>query len=237
MTANRGRPQIVERASEAIVGWRAWNLSVDADGPVLHPAGAGTDAWPRGRAMRARCTVPRVLTGRRARHEAPEIACRCGIHAGASLDVVARVRPAWLPAPVIGRVALWGLTVAHERGWRAGRAYPDRLRLVCVMCAWVEPGTGLPTVVHRFGRRLYTLCDEHAGGIEVPDGRRTEPSEDDPRELQARLLGAYAVDLLPAEALEPLYARPAAAQLPGFIPSIRAVPRQHGGAAEGRYNA
>ncbi len=235
MTTDRDPPVIVERASEAVVGWRAWNLSVDADGPLLHPAGAGTDAWPRRHAMQARCTVPRVLTGRRARHEAPDIGCRCGIHAGNSLDVVARIRPAWLPAPVIGRVALWGLTVVHERGWRAGSAYPDRLRLACVMCAWVEPGTGLPSVVHRFGRRLYTLCDEHAGGIEVPDGRRTESVGDDPRELQARLLGAYAVDLLPAEALEPLYRRPAAPQVPGFTPSIRSVPTTHGESGRGHW--
>ena len=161
-----------ERRVEPVIGWRVWNLSEGQDGPVLRPAGSGTDEWPRRRPLEARCTVPRVLTGRRRRHQAPDVACRCGIHASDSLDIVARGWPAWPPAPVIGRVALWGSIVAHERGWRARFAYPDRLRLVCIGCAWIEPGPGVPSVVHAFRKRLYTLCEEHAEGSASRTGER-----------------------------------------------------------------
>jgi hypothetical protein len=219
---------VLERASEPVVGWRVWNLGDGDDGPVLWPAGSGTDPWPRRRPMLARCSVPRVLTWRRTRHEAPDPACHCGIHASDSLEVVARERPAWLPAPVIGRVALWGRTIAHERGWRARYAYPDRLRLACVVCAWIEPGPGVPTVVHAFGGRRYTLCEDHAAGLELPGGRRTMAVAGDARTLQSRLLEAYAVDLLPAEPLEPLYRRAPAAEAPAFFPSIRVLPKPGG---------
>jgi hypothetical protein len=218
----------LEHTSEPVVGWRVWNLWDSAEGPVLLPAGSGSDAWPWRRALEARCTVPRLLTGSRVRHEAPDVDCRCGVYASASLDVVTREWPAWPSPPVVGRVALWGRTIAHERGWRARFAYPVRLRLVCIVCAWIEPGPGEPVVVHEFVDRLYTLCGEHAGGIEVPGGRRTSPTGIDPRVLQSRLLEAYAVDLLPAEPLEPLYRRPAAASMPGYFPSVRLVPPDAG---------
>jgi hypothetical protein len=208
---------------EPIVGWRVWNLSED-EGPVLWPAGSGADPWPWRRSYEARCSVPRILTGRRRRHEAPDVDCRCGIYASATLELVARTRPAWPPAPVLGRVSLWGRTIEHERGWRARFAYPERLRLVCVICAWVEPGPGVPAVVHAFGGRLYPLCDEHAGGIEVPDGRRTRRAATDPDALQARLLDAYAVEVLPVDELMPLFGRPAAPPAPPYFPSIRTVP-------------
>ena len=103
-----------------------------------------------------------------------------------------------------------------------------RLRLVCIVCAWIQPGPGEPAVVHEFIDRLYTLCGEHAGGIEVPGGRRTKPTDIDPGVLQSRLLEAYAVDLLPAEPLEPLFRRPAAAAMPGYFPSVRLVPPDAG---------
>jgi hypothetical protein len=89
----------------------------------------------------------------------------------------------------------------------------------------MEPGPGVPKHVHEFGGRLYALCDVHSGGLEVPDGRRTAPSGIDPRALLGRLLGAYAVDPLPIETLDPLFSRPAAPLIPGYLPSIRLVPR------------
>lgn len=210
-------------SGEPVVGWRIWNLADDASGPVLLPAGSGSDGWPHRRPIEARCTVPVLLVGR-TRHEAPDPTCRCGVYASRSLEVFGRHRPAWPPAPVVGRVSLWGRTIEHERGWRARFAYPDRLRLVCPICAWVEPGPGVPAVVHTFSGRLYPLCEVHRGGIEVPDGRRTRPIELDARALEARILDGYAVDLLPSDPLDALYRRPAAAQPPGYIPSIRVVP-------------
>ncbi len=170
--------------------------------------------------------MPRLLTGRRGRHDVPDLRCRCGIYAGDSLDVIDRERPAWPPPPVIGRAALWGRTIEHERGWRARFGYPDRLRLACAVCAWIEPGPGIPLVVHRFGGRLYALCEVHAGGIQLPDGRRTEPIGTEPRALQSRLLEAYAVDLLPAEPLEALFRRPPAPDVPAFFPAVRVLSRR-----------
>jgi hypothetical protein len=214
----------VEPSTEPVIGWRIWNLS-DEDGPVLQPAGSGSDGWPWQRPMEARCTTPRLLTGHLRRHEAPDPDCRCGVYASRSLPrLVRRERPAWPPPPVIGRVALWGRTIVHERGWRARFAYPDRLRLVCALCASVEPGPGEPTVVHAFAGRVYPLCGAHEGGIQVPDGRRTRRTETDPRELLSRLLDAYAVEALPFERVEPLFARPAAPEAPPYFPSISAVP-------------
>jgi hypothetical protein len=125
---------------------------------------------------------------------------------------------------VLGRVSLWGRTVEHERGWRSRFAYPSRVRLVCPWCAWVEPGSGAAEVVHRFGTTLYTLCGEHRGGIEVPDGRRTRATDIDPATLQSRLLEAYAIDQLPHEALEAVFRKPAAPEQPGYMPTIRSVP-------------
>jgi hypothetical protein len=157
------------------------------------------------------------------RHAAPDIRCHCGIYAGMSLDAFERPRPAWPPAPVVGTVALWGTVIEHERGWRAAVAYPARLRLVCSMCAWFEPGTGIPEVVHRFDQKLYTLCAAHRGGIQVPDGRRTRPTGIDPKALQARLIDTYAVDLLPQESVRSLFEHPATVAQP-YMPSIRVVP-------------
>ncbi len=92
------------------------------------------------------------------------------------------------------------------------------------MCAWFEPGPGVPTVVHAFCGRLYPLCDIHRGGIQVPDGRRTRPTGMDPHDLQSRLLDAYADDLLPAEPVESLFHQPPTAEPAAYVPSIRVVP-------------
>lgn len=216
--------------STPVVGWRIWNLSEDASGPLLWPTGSGVDPWPRRRPVEARCTVPRLMATGMRPHETPGLDCRCGVYASASLGVFGHERPAWPPPPVVGRASLWGRIIAHDRGWRARFAYPDRLRLVCAMCAWFEPGPGAPTVVHAFCGRLYTLCDIHRGGIQVPDGRRTRPTGMDPRELQSRVLDAYAVDLLPAEPLEALFRRPPTEEPAAYIPSIRVVPVEEEGA-------
>jgi hypothetical protein len=208
---------------EAIAGWRVWNLSEIGAEPRLMPAGSGVDAWEPRRAIEARCGASALLLAGIGRHTAPDIRCTCGIYAGRSLETFERPRPAWPPAPVVGTVSLWGTIIEHERGWRARFAYPARLRLVCAMCAWFEPGAGVPEVVHRFGGKLYTLCATHRGGIQVPDGRRTRPTGLDPRSLQTRLIQAYAVDLLPEGPVLALCAQPATTALP-YIPSIKVVP-------------
>jgi len=124
---------------------------------------------------------------------------------------------------VVGSVSLWGTVVEHERGWRAQFAYPARLRLVCAMCAWFEPGSGIPAVVHSFGKRVFTLCSAHRGGIQVPDGRRSVPTGTEPGVLQSRLLEAYAVDLVPEDAVRWLFQQPPTPHRAG-MPTISVVP-------------
>jgi hypothetical protein len=220
-----GPKDLVETADAAIVGWRTWDLSLDeVAGPRLHPVGSGVDVWVPRQPLRARCAVAPFLVFFRPPHEAPDPGCRCGIYAARSVEAFERPRPAWPPPPVVGTVSLWGRVVEHERGWRAAFAYPDRLRLVCAMCAWFEPGPGTPVIVHEFLGRLYALCERHRGGIEVPDTRRSSPTGLDPAALQARLLDAYAVDLLPFERAAPLFDSPRTPDPPAYVPTIRVVP-------------
>jgi hypothetical protein len=209
-------------AVEPIVGWRAWDLDDDeTSGPRLYPVSASDEVWRPRLPMHATCALPRVL--RRKTHEAPDPGCVCGIYAARSPASFARPRPAWPPPTVLGTVSMWGRIIEHETGWRAASAYPARLGVVCAMCAWFEPGTGVPVAVHRFGRYLYALCEVHAGGIEVPDGRRSRPADTTPGRLQARLLDAYAVDPLPLELAAELFAAPRAPEAPGYWPTIRVV--------------
>ena len=222
----RDIPEEAEKRTEPIVGWRVWNLDDDPTyGPLLLPAGSGSGAWWPRHAEEARCTLFSLFRlGKGKNHEAPDPACSCGIYAARSLEIFERPRPAWPPPPVVGTVSLWGRVVEHEFGWRARFAYPARLRLVCSMCAWFEPGPGTPAVVHRFVGQLYPLCVKHRGGIEVPDTRVTKPTDIDPAALQARLLDAYGVELLPLELVENLFRQPRTPDPPAFRPSIHAVP-------------
>ena len=127
---------------------------------------------------------------------------------------------------MVGTVSLWGTVIEHEQGWRARFAYPARLGLVCSMCAWFEPGPGVPAVVHAFAGCLYTLCGMHRGGIQVQDGRRTRPTDLDPKALQARLLDVYAVDPLPMRLGRDALPEAADARSPPYFPSISVVPAE-----------
>ena len=213
--------------TEPIDGWRLWRLGLGADHrPALLPAGSGgTDAWVPRREARARCGVPALLRGTRRPHDAPDPSCVCGIHASRALGDAPRAAPAYPTPPVAGTVALWGRVIEHERGWRAAFAYPSRLTLVCTLCAGLEPGPGVPVVVHRFAGQLYPLCEAHREGVQLPDGRRTTDTGLDPSAVQGELLDVYAVDLLPFEAVEALRSRPAAPPPPAFFPRIVPVTR------------
>ena len=208
----------------AISGWRAWNLS-GGDRPLLHPVSIDRSAWPPREAFQARCESASPFRRWR-RHDAPAARCRCGIYAARSLRDFDRPRPAWPPAAVVGTVSLWGHVIEHDRGWRAGAAYPGRIRLVCVICAWFEPGPGRPVVVHAFAGRVFPLCDVHGSGIRLPDGRASTATDVDPATLQSRLLDAYAVDPLPFEAVEFLFRVPRIPERPAHRPSIRVARRR-----------
>lgn len=221
-------PIPTEEQEEPITGWRIWNISDDVQQPRLLPAGSGVDPWEPMRAVEARCAVPSILSRGARRHVAPSLGCTCGIYASRSLDMFERPRPAWPPPCVVGTVSLWGTVIEHEKGWRARFAYPARLGLVCSMCAWFEPGPGVPAVVHAFAGCLYTLCGMHRGGIQVMDGRRTRPTDMDPKVLQARLLDVYAVDPVPMGSVRMLFEKPPTPDPPAYFPSISVVPATDG---------
>ncbi|MGZ4131869.1 MAG: hypothetical protein ACXVWF_02380 [Actinomycetota bacterium] len=217
------------RADEAIEGWRIWNLAEALSSPRLLPASSGGGAWEPMRAVDAVCTAPALLRLGSGRHRAPALGCSCGVYAGRSLETFPRPRPAWPPATVVGTVALWGSVVEHERGWRAEHAYPSRLRIVCAMCAWFEPGPGVPVTMHVFQGRAYALCPQHRGGIQLQDGRRTRPTDADPDEVQAALLNVYAVDPLPFDAVRSLFTALPTPEPQSYAPSIRVVPVEEEG--------
>jgi hypothetical protein len=145
-----------------------------------------------------------------------------------TLESFDRPRPAWPPPTIVGTVALWGRVIEHDHGWRAAYAYPSRVAVVCSMCAWFEPGPGDPTVVHRFAGCSYALCDVHRGGSQVPDGRRTEPTDIDPLDLLGGLLDRYAVDRLPRNSVQTLFTQPRTADPPPYFPTISVVPEARG---------
>jgi hypothetical protein len=116
---------------------------------------------------------------------------------------------------------MWGRVIEHSLGYRGQLAYPDRIRLVCGQCFGHGRGVA-PTFLERAGeQRIQPVCADHGG-----QGRERSPVS--ASELEQMLLSSYAVDLLPAEALErwgfgrrPLVPVPA-----GLIPTARRELRQ-----------
>jgi hypothetical protein len=123
---------------------------------------------------------------------------------------------------VIGSVAMWGRVVEHAAGYRGQLGYPDRLRLVCRFCLSIGRA-GVPTRIERaYGGEVEPVCDAHS----EPDhsfGREIEPEQ-----LQQMMLSAYAVDLLPVEALYRAGFRPGPIPPAGLLPAARAELRRLG---------
>lgn len=118
---------------DPVVGWRAWLVVRQGRGlrlrSLIFPA-----LWPPGDEFAAECRRRSILPWRRtsARHGAPAQECVCGVYASADLSAAVHylTTPCWEGdglLRVVGRVALWGGVVEHDRGWRAARAYPETL--------------------------------------------------------------------------------------------------------------
>lgn len=190
MTPSQLAPErglVTERSQEPIVAWRAWALggSQQGDDPYLRPVAARAQKWHPREVAVASCQRHRT-------HDAPALDCLCGLHASTSFDVLRRTR---CPA-VIGRVALWGRIVEHERGYRASFGYPQRLRLICQFCFWQRgPLAGPPTVVGWYPRdHLLPFCDFHltvARALGLGPRRLLDPDA-----VDQHLRSAYAVDPL-----------------------------------------
>lgn len=174
-------------STEPIHAWRAWTLAGTRDGRQvrLRPIAGSTKPWPPMQPARAHCSLPRF-------HAAPNLDCTCGLHATHEPDLLRKTRG----PSVLGTVALWGRVVEHEHGYRAELGYPQRLKLICHLCFWQWGLSGSePETVARLALgRMVPLCAEHVALSERYGFKL--PKRFSAQEVQARLLGTYAVDLL-----------------------------------------
>jgi hypothetical protein len=102
---------------EPVVGWKIWRVEHIEERTRLRSVLYGS-LWPPGRPAVADC---KKLY--RARHEAPDLICECGIHAAKSLEQW-RHYLAVGDDRVFGRAMLWGDRLEGQLGWRAATAYP-----------------------------------------------------------------------------------------------------------------
>lgn len=121
------RSVIAPDAVEAIVGWRAWAISDVAGAFRLRSVVAPT-LWPAREVLEAECLRPGLRPFRRfgLGHHPPSESCECGVYAADASTAASYGTP---PADrvdrrVLGRVALWGVVIECEHGWRASQAYP-----------------------------------------------------------------------------------------------------------------
>jgi len=165
LQALRGVTPLAPDYAEPVSGWRAWLVS-EVDGRPLLGGVVFHAAWEPGVPHVAQCLHfrPQRLRPWRRRspdHEAPGEGCRCGIYAAAELaDARDYAVPGRLPEPVrwptlhrvVGRAALWGRVVEHERGWRASHGYPELLLVPADDASWLVPALeayGVPIEVVR----------------------------------------------------------------------------------------
>src|SRR5262249_36065325 len=115
---------------EPVVAWRVWH-AVEVGGELRLASVYRRVTWPPARPLEAVCGRARLpFLYRRSRHEAPVERCQCGIYRADALAAQEYLPGGSHPPsayPVIGRVSLWGDVVECERGWRASRAYPERI--------------------------------------------------------------------------------------------------------------
>ena len=181
------RPAHPATSREPIIAWRAWTLTgrADATGLRLRPVAGRRLPWPPLRPAQAACKNARI-------HRAPDYACSCGLHGTRSADALRRTKN----PTVLGTVALWGRVIEHDLGYRAEFAYPQRLRLVCLLCFWQRGRQGgLPERVAVIDHgRMLPLCEPHLATA-VDYGLRSRRILD-AASVQSALQATYAVDVL-----------------------------------------
>jgi len=113
------------RSSERIgaVGWRAWTVVETTDGVRLASVIYDT-VWSPSEPAIAACECGQT-------HPAPALVCTCGFYAARDpVDALTYLRGRDEPTTicrVLGEVALSGVVVELEAGYRAAGAYPLRL--------------------------------------------------------------------------------------------------------------
>jgi hypothetical protein len=171
--------------SDPIEGWRTWRLVRRGNEAGLGSLFSPDERWNPRVAARAVCAVEGSY------HPAPALDCRCGYYAYAER---ARLAGASRRSAVVGAVAMWGEVIGHDFGYRAQYAYPQRLRLVCGSCLRVGRDRVPRWVVER-REELTAVCARHAPRL------RRRSARIPAARVEAELLGAYAVELLPPTGL------------------------------------
>lgn len=184
---------------DPVRGWRAWGLCSPTQAPAWQLTSIAQIGWtwPARQPARASC---------RECPQAPRWACSCGLHAFRDAP---SLREVWMPDPlgdapaVMGQVLGWGRVVEHERGWRAERAYPVSLSLLCSSCL-IYQGRVVPATVVRVLRNwrdalaAFPECDACAGERNRhPDRRRERPDEAPAHVVEAQLRERYGAGAAP----------------------------------------
>jgi hypothetical protein len=120
---DRTDPALVRRRAD-LRAWRVWRVVRHRDGLRLRSP-VYEDEWSPGEPLAAVCRAERS-------HRAPADGCSCGFYGLSAPDrlgryLVGRDDPSVVVCRVVGEVALWGLVLEGESGWRAEYAYPSRI--------------------------------------------------------------------------------------------------------------
>lgn len=135
-----------------VVGWRTWQVRGPDPLRLLSPLKVSTE-WPAGAALDARCE----LRG----HPAPDPECTCGLYAARVPAEVGGI--GFGQVTLLGCVALWGVVVEGERGWRAGHGRP-----VVLFCGPALPAETRAALAHRHGAPVHPLPRPVAQTVERP---------------------------------------------------------------------
>lgn len=117
-----------------VTAWRAWQVWRSLEGMSLQSV-TGRRAegeWRPGEPMEARCGYWNMQPRGCLCATCPDIAGGCGIYAYRDIP-----HDATFSNVVVGNVALWGVVIEHEQGYRAQYAYP--VDLTYVICEWCDP--------------------------------------------------------------------------------------------------
>ena len=176
-------PPEEDLAVEPVDGYRVWRLTGDGAAIRLVAVTRRT-IWPVREPMRATCPEHPA-------DKVPGSDCMCGLYAASSPRSLVRAGVLQhRTVGALGTISMWGRVVEHDRGMRSSLAYPARVRLVCGPCLSERRGPVDPVRVVRREGQPVPLCARH---LEPGEGGRPAA------QVEADLLAAYAVELLPAE--------------------------------------
>lgn len=125
--------------ANVMIGWRAWGVPIDRDGPPrLHSVSHGDYFWTPREPIEATCQrqggrSPGLRARNSSSHEPPMEACSCGLYSAKTREHLTSMSYHKYDAErqaeyhVIGTVSLWGKVIEGTQGWRAQYGYPREL--------------------------------------------------------------------------------------------------------------